>query len=146
MSQLKKYDYSSIFTSRQRGICDSGFALSYYLILPIWKQCYFLCKSTHSKFCTNKSCKFQTYDCRSNRNKSPHPWGWCKEPKKVPNFSFFLVAHKVIFMEGHIPIRPDRSLLLCRHTSKWDVSSMKITTICIKFQSTIRSGRHVTCL
>ena len=95
------------------GISDSGFALAgkQTPLLPIWKQCYFLCKSTHSKFCSNKSCKFQASDCSSNRNKSPHPWGWCKEQSKVPHFSFFLVAHKVMFMEGHIPIRPDIRLL-----------------------------------
>ena len=37
---------------------------------------------------------------------------------------------RVIFMDDHIPIRPDRSLLLGRQTSKWslwDWSSIKIT-------------------
>ena len=32
---------------------------------------------------------------------------------------------RVIFMDDHIPIRPDRSLLFGRQTSKW--FSMKIT-------------------
>ena len=28
---------------------------------------------------------------------------------------------RVIFMKEHIPMRPDRSLLFCRQTSKWSV-------------------------
>ena len=39
------------------------------------------------------------------------------------------VTYRVIFMENHIPIRPDRSLLLGRLTSKWslwDVVNLKI--------------------
>ena len=33
----------------------------------------------------------------------------------------FRLLLTVIFMEDHIPIRPDRSLLLGRETSKWSL-------------------------
>ena len=36
-------------------------------------------------------------------------------------FSFASTEIRVIFMKDHIPIRPDRSLLLDRQTSKLDV-------------------------
>ena len=39
----------------------------------------------------------------------------------IPNFVNFpyWIRPRVIFMEDHIPLRPDRSLLMGRQTSKW---------------------------
>ena len=36
-------------------------------------------------------------------------------------FTFLLSKYRVIFMEDHIPIRPDKSLLLGRQTSNWSL-------------------------
>ena len=65
----------------------------------------------------------------------------------VMKFSFASTEIRVIFMKDHIPIRPDRSLLLDRQTSKLDVDLHENDSLLLRKVGSVsgRKTRWIKC-
>ena len=77
----------------------------------------------HVKFCMS-----QSFECPESRGRQTYRWSFnfmiCHlilHDGRPWKYLFNLFEYRVSFMEDQIPIRPDRSLLLGRQTSKWSL-------------------------